>query len=261
MHVTLRRGAWAIIGAARTPATARDGRLTPWVSRACFTLTLASDLMQTNEPGAGIRAQDLTVRRGSELLFQALTFDLRAGQLVWLRGSNGSGKTSLLRVIAGLSRPDGGQLSWGAEPLAKSEDYKKRLVYMGHANALKDDLSAMEALRFLTTVQGRSCEQKRLEAALRRMGVFHRRKLPVRMLSQGQRRRVALARLALEEKPGFWVLDEPFDALDDAGLALVQELFIENVQRGGMVLFTSHIPVCPPGLQLHELRLQGTRAA
>jgi heme exporter protein A len=100
-----------------------------------------------------------------------------------------------------------------------------------------------------------------MDAALRRMGVFHRRKLPVRMLSQGQRRRVALARLALEDRPGFWVLDEPFDALDDAGLALVQELFIENVQRGGMVLFTSHIPVRPQGLELHELRLQSTRAA
>jgi heme exporter protein A len=99
-----------------------------------------------------------------------------------------------------------------------------------------------------------------MEAALRRMGVFHRRKLPVRMLSQGQRRRVALARLVLEERPGFWVLDEPFDALDDTGLALVQELFRENVQRGGTVLFTSHIPVRPAGLELQELALQGTRS-
>jgi heme exporter protein A len=217
--------------------------------------------MQPIEPGAGIRAHDLTVRRGSEVLFKALDFDLRAGQLVWLRGSNGSGKTSLLRVIAGLSRPDGGQLTWAGISLARSEAFRERLVYMGHANALKDDLTAMEALRFLTTVHARSCSQERMDAALRRMGVFHRRKLPVRMLSQGQRRRVALARLALEDSPGFWVLDEPFDALDDAGLALVQELFIENVRRGGMVLFTSHIPVRPEGQELHELRLQGTRAA
>jgi heme exporter protein A len=208
----------------------------------------------------GMRAQDLTVRRGAEVLFKALSFDLQAGQLVWLRGSNGSGKTSLLRVLAGLSRPDGGQLLWNAQPLAESPDYRTRLVYMGHANALKDDLSAMEALRFLTTVHGRTCTQERMEAALRRMGVHHRRKLPVRMLSQGQRRRVALARLALEQAPGFWILDEPFDALDDAGLNLVQELFRENVQRGGIVLFTSHIPVRPEGLPLLELTLQGTRA-
>ena len=207
-----------------------------------------------------MRAQDLTVRRGSEVLFKALNFELAAGQLVWLRGSNGSGKTSLLRVLAGLSRPDGGALSWNAEPLGQSEDYRAKLVYMGHANALKDDLTALEALRFLTTVHGRACPQDRMEAALRRMGVFHRRKLPVRMLSQGQRRRVALARLVLEDRPGFWVLDEPFDALDDAGLNLVQELFIENVQRGGTVLFTSHIPVRPEGHPLVELTLQGTRA-
>ncbi|RFO95377.1 cytochrome c biogenesis heme-transporting ATPase CcmA [Rhodoferax lacus] len=220
---------------------------------------MATDLTLHNEQGAGVRAQDLTVRRGNEVLFKALNFELQAGQLVWLRGSNGSGKTSLLRVIAGLSRPDGGQLSWGGQPLAQSEDYKARLVYMGHANALKDDLTALEALHFMTTVHGRSCSAERMEAALRRMGVHHRRKLPVRMLSQGQRRRVALARLALEERPGFWVLDEPFDALDDAGLALVQQLFVENVQRGGTVLFTSHIPVRPDGVALQELRLEGTR--
>jgi heme exporter protein A len=144
--------------------------------------------------------------------------------------------------------------------LAKSEEFQSKLVYMGHANALKDDLTAMEALRFLTTIHGRACPQDRLDAALRRVGVFHRRKLPVRMLSQGQRRRVALARLALEQNAGFWVLDEPFDALDDAGIGMVQELFRDNVQRGGTVLFTSHIPVRPEGLPLLELMLQGTRA-
>jgi heme exporter protein A len=222
--------------------------------------TLAEDLTFPTEQGTGIRAQDLTVRRGTEVLFKALSFELRAGQLVWLRGSNGSGKTSLLRVIAGLSRPDGGQLSWNAEPLAKSAEFQSKLVYMGHANALKDDLTAMEALRFLTTIHGRACPQDRLDAVLRRVGVFHRRKLPVRMLSQGQRRRVALARLALEQNAGFWVLDEPFDALDDAGIGMVQELFRDNVQRGGTVLFTSHIPVRPEGLPLLELMLQGTRA-
>jgi heme exporter protein A len=222
---------------------------------------LAHDLTFPNDQGTGIRAQDLTVRRGTEVLFKALSFELRSGQLVWLRGSNGSGKTSLLRVIAGLSRPDGGQLSWNQQPLAQSEEFQTKLVYMGHANALKDDLTALEALQFLTTIHNRPCAQDRMEAALRRMGVFHRRRLPVRMLSQGQRRRVALARLALEQKPGFWVLDEPFDALDDAGLNLVQQLFIENVQRGGTVLFTSHIRVQPEGFPLMELMLQGTRAA
>jgi len=150
-----------------------------------FPNTLADDLTFDNALSTGIHARDLTVRRGTEILFKALNFELQGGQLVWLRGSNGSGKTSLLRVIAGLSRPDGGQLTWNGEALKQSQEYRERLVYMGHANALKDDLTAMEALRFLTTVHGRPCPQDRMEAALRRMGVFHRRKLPVRMLSQG----------------------------------------------------------------------------
>ena len=221
--------------------------------------TLADDLTFQHAHSAGMRARDLTVRRGTEVLFKALDFDLPPGQLVWLRGSNGSGKTSLLRVLAGLSKPDGGQISWNDQPIAESTDYRAGLVYMGHANALKDDLTASEALRFLVNMHGRPCQSDRLDAALRRMGVFHRRKLPVRMLSQGQRRRVALARLALEDKPGFWVLDEPFDALDDAGVSLVQELFRDNVQRGGTVLFTSHIAVTPEGLPLRELTLQGAR--
>jgi heme exporter protein A len=220
---------------------------------------LADDLTFQHAQSAGMRARDLTVRRGTEVLFKALNFDLLPGQLVWLRGTNGSGKTSLLRVLAGLSKPDGGQLSWNEQPIAQSPDYRASLVYMGHANALKDDLTASEALRFLVNMHARPCPADRLDAALRRMGVFHRRKLPVRMLSQGQRRRVALARLALEDKPGFWVLDEPFDALDDAGLALVQELFRDNVHRGGTVLFTSHIAVRPEGMPLTELTLQGAR--
>ena len=95
---------------------------------AWFIFTLAQDLTFHNEQGTGIRAKDLTVRRGTEVLFKALNFELQAGQLVWLRGSNGSGKTSLLRVIAGLSRPDGGQLSWNDQPLVKSDEFQSKLV-------------------------------------------------------------------------------------------------------------------------------------
>ena len=209
---------------------------------------------------AGLQGRDLSVRRGAELLFKALNFDLHPGQLVWLRGSNGSGKTSLLRVIAGLAKPEAGRLSWSGLPHVQSPDFLSRLLYMGHNNALKDDLTAYEALDFLARLHNRSFSVDRLEAALRRMGIFHRRRLQVKALSQGQRRRVALARLALEDKPGFWVLDEPFDALDDAGLSVVQELFRDNVRRGGTVLFTSHIPVPSEGLAVLELSLQGTLA-
>jgi len=213
-----------------------------------------------------LRAEQLTVRRGTEVLFQALDFELQPGQMTWLRGANGSGKTSLLRVVAGLAQADSGRLLWGGVPLSQAEDYRAKLTYLGHANGLKDDLTAMESLEFLTALHGRPYRPERLRAALGHMGVAHRRTLPVRWLSQGQRRRVALARLALQtaDAPGLWVLDEPFDALDDAGVACVQGLLVQHVQRGGAVLFTSHIPVAPPGIALQTLQtlqLPGTTGA
>jgi heme exporter protein A len=222
-----------------------------------FVFQMTQDLKLQDERVTGLRVQGLSVRRGSDVLFKALSFQLEAGQLVWLRGSNGSGKTSLLRVIAGLSRAESGKVSWNNQPLTKSNEYRSNLVHMGHTNALKDDLTALESLEFLSAIHGRSWSLERAEKALNRMGVFHRRRLPVRVLSQGQKRRVALARLAMEENPGFWVLDEPFDALDNAGIETVQELFCENARRGGTVLFTSHIRVQPQGLPLRELTLQG----
>lgn len=208
-----------------------------------------------------LQAEQLTVRRGSEVLFQALNFVLQPGQMTWLRGSNGSGKTSLLRVVAGLAQADSGRLLWGGVPLSQAEGYREKLCYLGHANGLKDDLSAMESLQFLTALHGRHYRPERLQAALGHMGVAHRRTLPTRWLSQGQRRRVALARLVLETAPGLWVLDEPFDALDDAGVACVQQLLVDHVQRGGSVLFTSHIPVQPAGVALQTLQLQGKSKA
>jgi heme exporter protein A len=217
----------------------------------------------TFDPGVAnvMRAHGLSVRRGHEVLFKPLDFELHAGTLMWLRGANGSGKTSLLRVAAGLASLDSGSLTWNNEPINRSDGYKAKLVYLGHTNGLKDDLSAMESLQFLTTIHHRACAPERIETALRRLGVFHRRKLPTRLLSQGQRRRVALARLALEDKPGVWILDEPFDSLDDAGLVTVQQMFRENVQRGGSVLFTSHISVASEGLPMEVLTLRGAREA
>ena len=209
-----------------------------------------------------LRAEQLTVRRGTEVLFQALDFELQPGQLTWLRGANGSGKTSLLRVVAGLAQADSGRLLWGGVPLSEAEGYRAKLTYLGHNNGLKDDLTAMESLQFLTALHGRPYRTEQLQAALGQLGVAHRRKLPTRWLSQGQRRRVALARLALDTldgfgtAPGLWVLDEPFDALDDAGVDCVQGLLARHAQRGGAVLFTSHIPVAPAGIELQTLQLQ-----
>lgn len=207
-----------------------------------------------------LRVESLTGIRGTEKLFQGICFDLRPGQVVWLRGANGSGKTTLLRMLTGISVPEVGDILWNGEALAESAAFRRQLVYLGHSNGLKDDLTALEALHFLTKVHGRSADALALNEALQKMGVFHRRHLPVRMLSQGQKKRVALARLVLETQPGVWVLDEPFDSLDDSGVAVVTQLLKVHLGRGGRVILTSHIPLQIEGVDVQTLQLEKRRS-
>lgn len=205
------------------------------------------------------QARDLAVRRGTESLFAGLSFVIHSGQLVWLRGANGSGKTSLLRTIAGLAQAHAGDLLWPSHAPVVDEDSDAprapRLVYLGHNNGLKDDLTALEALQFLLSLHGRDSSQAAAEGALSCFGMRHRRHVPIRALSQGQRKRVALARLALEQAPLLWVLDEPLDALDDAGIATVNGLLRQQLERGGAVLMTSHIPLLLPGVPVETITL------
>jgi heme exporter protein A len=197
--------------------------------------------------GPALRVAALACRRGDRVLFRGLDFELAAGQILWLRGANGRGKTSLLRLLAGLSSPEAGEIERGTG-----------LVYIAHTNALKDDLSAIESLRFLARLHGLPDEDAALIDALRRFGVEKRRNAPVRTLSQGQRRRVALARLALSPSASVWVLDEPFDALDTDGIAALNLLLSQHLQAGGAVVLTSHQTLtladpAPRVLQLDEL--------
>lgn len=174
----------------------------------------------------------LACRRGDRILFKGLDLDVRAGQVVWLRGANGRGKTSLLRLLAGLSTPEAGQVTWGSSP--------RQLVYIAHANALKEDLTVLESLRFLARLHGRDESDDSLVGALQLFGMASRRSAPVRTLSQGQRRRVALSRLAIADTPSVWILDEPFDSLDTEGIATLNALLTRHAQRGGSVVLTSH---------------------
>ena len=183
---------------------------------------------------------DVACRRGERMLFKGVDLQVRPGHAVWLRGRNGRGKTSLLRLAAGLSVPESGNVLWGDAPVRRAEGFLQRLLYIGHSNALKDDLTALEALQFLARLHGRADDDASLRAALERLGMASRRDAPVRTLSQGQRRRVALARLALERAAALWVLDEPYDALDVDGLQVVNELLRAHLARGGSVLLTSH---------------------
>ncbi len=191
-------------------------------------------------PLPSLQLVDVACRRGDRILFSGLDETLAPGDLLWLRGGNGRGKTSLLRLVAGLASPEHGQILWDGAPARRSERFARELVYIAHANALKDDLTALESLAFLARVHGRDAGAPALRAALARLGLAGRERTPVRSLSQGLRRRVALARLALETAPALWVLDEPFDALDVAGTATLHALLAAHRARGGSVLLTSH---------------------
>jgi heme exporter protein A len=179
----------------------------------------------------------LQCRRGERTLFRGVDFSVRRGEIVWLRGANGQGKTTLLRTLAGLCAAETGKVAWGDVEAPPS------FVYLAHANALKDDLTATESLRFLARLAGDEPAPEDLDAALARFGMAGRRLAPVRTLSQGQRRRVALARLALPRRPSTWLLDEPFDALDSAGIDVLNEVLIGHVKRGGSIVMTSHVPL------------------
>ncbi len=188
-----------------------------------------------------LRAEGLAYRRGDQTLFEDLSFEVAAGDLVWLRGHNGRGKTSLLRLLAGLAQPDAGRVTWGGMALAESDRFPSQRVYIAHANALKDDLTVFESLQFLAALHGRDHRPEAVQGALQRLGMRKRQRSPIRTLSQGQRRRVALARLALEVAPSVWVLDEPFDALDVEGTEVVNGLLTNHLAHGGSVVLTSHL--------------------
>jgi heme exporter protein A len=210
----------------------------------------------------------LACRRGERLLFSGLELAVQPGQVLWLRGANGRGKTSLLRLLAGLSTPESGEVRHGGAPLGRGGGTAGRMLHLAHANALKDDLTVLEALGFLARIQGLPSDTAALLAALERLGMRSRRHAAVRTLSQGQRRRVALARLALDlaagpaegAVPSVWILDEPYDALDTDGSAALDALIAEHAARGGAVVLTSHLPLALRAPVPLEFALDGVAA-
>ena len=183
-----------------------------------------------------LEAGGLACVRQGRALFRSLTFAVTAGERLRIAGANGSGKTSLLRILCGLLAPNAGEVRWKGERIASlREEFSRQIVYLGHAPAVKDDLTAAENLAIACRLAGFDAKT---DEALARLGVPA--DVPVRKLSQGQRRRAALARLAVSETAPLWLLDEPYAALDVEAAKVVDALIGAHAARGGAVVFTTH---------------------
>ena len=202
-----------------------------------------------------LEVSNLACSRGDHRLFSGLSFVLHPGQIMQVQGANGSGKTSLLRTLCGFLMPDEGTITWRGENTRDlDEDYHAEMLYLGHLNAIKDELSALENLRISAGLSGIELDEKEAIAALRHMGLRGRERLPTKVLSQGQRRRVALARLLVSDAR-LWILDEPLTALDVGAVAQIQELIAEHLAQQGMGIFTTHQQLQVAGVEMCGLSL------
>ncbi len=188
-----------------------------------------------------LQADSLACERGGRLLFKSLAFTLAPGTLLRVAGPNGAGKTSLLRILCGLARPAAGRVLWAEEDAhALGEEYTRQLLYLGHLSAIKEDFTPRENLRFALRLAGLAPPPEALDAALARLGLAGREDVPARYLSQGQKRRVALARLAASQAQPLWILDEPLAALDVDAIDTLVALVSAHLDAGGMTVLTTH---------------------
>ena len=221
---------------------AQSGRMTPVMSLSRShpdSLHGAEPAPQVS-PSPLLSATGLSCIRGTQTLFTGLSLQLDSGQWLYLQGENGAGKTSLLRILAGLAQPADGTVFWQGSPISKQRsDYHADMLYLGHHASLKEDLTLTENLRGLMAMDGLKVTDAAIRDALSRMGLAKRQHLPARVLSAGQKRRGLLARLLLRPAR-LWILDEPFNALDVKAIADLQACLKVHLQEGGMVVLTSH---------------------
>jgi heme exporter protein A len=208
-----------------------------------------------------LQAIQLACTRGERTLFSGLNSEIKGGDALRVAGTNGSGKTSLLRLLCGLAVPTEGEVRWNGKNIQGArEDFCKDLIYLGHAGGVKDDLAAWENLMATTTLSGRPIDREQAWQALDHVGLGEVGHLPTRSLSQGQRKRVALARLQLEAAPLLWILDEPFTALDQAAVAALCNTLNAHLAGGGMLIYTTHQEITLASGNMRRLDLGGEGA-
>lgn len=203
--------------------------------------------------------ENLACQRGDKVLFHHLNLQIQAGDFVQIEGHNGIGKTSLLRIVAGLAIPLEGKVRWNSEEIFKQrEAFNYDLLYLGHQSGIKPELNAWENLCFYQQISHCHQGDEILWNVLQTVGLLGREDIPAAQLSAGQQKRIALARLWLSEAP-LWILDEPFNAIDKKGVAVLTALFEQHAQRGCIVILTSHQEV--PSAQLKKINLEQFKCA
>ena len=212
-----------------------------------------------------LQASRLACVREGRALFDELSMEVGAGEALWVKGRNGAGKTSLLRQLCGLTRPSAGSVSWCGDDIHRKHqtraDFHRSLLYLGHANNLKDELTGVENLLLGERLAGRALAVRAAATALAHVGLGRAAWRPAGRLSQGQRRRVSLARLHVTQAPPLWILDEPFTALDDVAADALHATLEQHLAHGGIIVYTTHQLRSLTAVRSHMLDLSARSAA
>lgn len=183
-------------------------------------------------------ANNLSCIRGERTLFSTLNFDVLPGQCLHVIGANGSGKSSLLRILCGIRHADTGDVTWSHESILGNTDYLRESAFIGHTDALKGEFTAIENLRWYQRLDSQ-VDEAQLDDLLAKMGILHCADVPAAQLSFGQRRRLAFARLLLRPFK-LWILDEPFTGIDADGREIIEQLCVDHLRAGNMIVMTHH---------------------
>ncbi len=202
-----------------------------------------------------LEVSNLTAIRDERVLFENLSFSIQSGELVQIEGRNGTGKTTLLRIVTGLADRDEGEIYWNQINIEDDRDsYHSELLFLGHQTGIKRELTAFENLHFYQAVHALKVTTEEIYQALTQVGLAGREDVPVANLSAGQQRRVALARLWLSNQK-LWILDEPLTAIDKQGVKVLESLFLQHTEKGGIVVLTTHQDMFADNDKLRKIKL------